>query len=154
VPCTKKCNRILEWTRHLLHLLFQTIVYRDHILYMFWCVLSRIVNQDTCGHNPVNRYMGCCTLVCHTFWSTFVPCNQGRLHVPCTKKCNRILVCGHICTDYCNYSCGPCKSRCQRRCRFATCVSTLITMRTSPLTSWFTWSTGIVTIVCAYVSTY
>jgi hypothetical protein len=39
----------------------------------------------------------------HQCSGTCSSCSQGRLHVPCTKKCNRILVCGHICTDYCNY---------------------------------------------------
>jgi hypothetical protein len=51
-------------------------------------------------------------------------CSQGRLHVPCRNKCNIILVCGHICRESCNYTCGPCKSRCQRRCPDLNLVST------------------------------
>ncbi|CAC5383772.1 unnamed protein product [Mytilus coruscus] len=63
--------------------------------------------EARCGHLV---QVGCCTKYDPSY------CSQGRLHVPFKEKCNRDLVCGHICKEYCNYRCPPCKQKCDRQC--------------------------------------
>ncbi|KAL5004105.1 hypothetical protein ScPMuIL_017561 [Solemya velum] len=49
-------------------------------------------------------------------------CLRGKVHVPCSSICHRILVCGHECMDRCaNNACPPCQRACQNRCTHSKC---------------------------------
>ena len=49
-------------------------------------------------------------------------CNQGRLHIPCTEKCTRVLLCGHPCSSRnCANDCPPCKEQCPAGCVHGKC---------------------------------
>ena len=48
-------------------------------------------------------------------------CNRGRLHKRCQYKCDRTLVCGHICHFPCTPNCPPCMSPCTNSCVHSSC---------------------------------
>jgi hypothetical protein len=106
------------------------------------CMKSKYPNCTKTCHFPMN--CGLCSesvekVLPKCKHEIFMPCHRDPSLGICDRPCTFHISCGHRCQEYCTQPCN--------------CVSTLITMRTSPLTSWFTWSTCIVTIVCAYVST-
>ncbi|XP_028413341.1 NFX1-type zinc finger-containing protein 1-like isoform X2 [Dendronephthya gigantea] len=57
----------------------------------------------------------------HICTGTCGECKQGRLHKPCSSKCDRPLFCGHKCKVPCTKNCPPCPERCQNRCSHSKC---------------------------------
>ncbi|KAL3857878.1 hypothetical protein ACJMK2_012507 [Sinanodonta woodiana] len=52
----------------------------------------------------------------HSCFGTCGKCLQGRLHIPCRKKCTRILIRGHPCRADCTEVCPPCENVCLNEC--------------------------------------
>ncbi len=48
-------------------------------------------------------------------------CHRGRLHMQCKHKCDRTLVCGHICCYPCTPNCPPCVQACKNYCNHSRC---------------------------------
>uniref|UniRef100_A0AC34GMY9 Uncharacterized protein n=1 Tax=Panagrolaimus sp. ES5 TaxID=591445 RepID=A0AC34GMY9_9BILA len=48
-------------------------------------------------------------------------CRNGRLHISCTKECNKILFCGHECQSKCSKVCPPCSRPCETACGHNQC---------------------------------
>ena len=48
-------------------------------------------------------------------------CRMGRVHKRCGLRCDRVLVCSHLCKEPCPMSCPPCSLLCENRCVHATC---------------------------------
>ncbi|XP_041944382.1 NFX1-type zinc finger-containing protein 1 [Alosa sapidissima] len=62
------------------------------------------------------------TLKCgHPCPGTCHGCKRGRLHRPCNKKCQHVLVCSHQCHEPCTRDCPPCSRPCQNRCVHSAC---------------------------------
>lgn len=68
--------------------------------------LTKCGVQLRCGHP--------CPGTCHG-------CKRGRLHRPCNKRCQHILVCSHMCNEPCTRDCPPCNRPCQNRCIHSQC---------------------------------
>ncbi|KAK7498029.1 hypothetical protein BaRGS_00010617, partial [Batillaria attramentaria] len=61
----------------------------------------------------------------HDCPGTCVQCLGGRVHVPCTQTCGKILQgCGHKCPLPCGTKCLPCKERCSSECEHGSCSLT------------------------------
>ncbi|XP_062302008.1 NFX1-type zinc finger-containing protein 1, partial [Osmerus eperlanus] len=63
-------------------------------------------NALKCGH--------ACAGTCHS-------CHQGRYHVSCVHRCQRLLVCSHTCREPCTRDCPSCRMPCQNRCVHSVC---------------------------------
>ncbi|XP_064399168.1 NFX1-type zinc finger-containing protein 1-like [Halichondria panicea] len=66
---------------------------------------------------PCGALLDCehpCTGTCYT-------CKMGRLHIGCKSKCNRTLICGHLCDFPCTPSCPPCSKPCANFCTHRRC---------------------------------
>jgi len=62
------------------------------------------------------------TLNCdHVCGGTCGTCQQGKIHIACTSKCGRLLVCSHLCPEPCTKNCPPCKKPCGNRCVHGIC---------------------------------
>ncbi|CAF4986027.1 unnamed protein product, partial [Rotaria sp. Silwood1] len=48
-------------------------------------------------------------------------CRAGKLHIPCGEKCERELICSHICKATCAANCPPCSRTCETRCVHSRC---------------------------------
>ncbi|XP_050443204.1 NFX1-type zinc finger-containing protein 1-like [Adelges cooleyi] len=48
-------------------------------------------------------------------------CKQGRLHIPCKAKCNKVNVCNHTCDYPCKVICPPCNRSCSFSCVHSIC---------------------------------
>ena len=46
---------------------------------------------------------------------------MGRLHIQCKLKCERILICCHVCEENCNEDCPLCKKKCENHCKHSVC---------------------------------
>ncbi|KAJ0176718.1 hypothetical protein K1T71_007897 [Dendrolimus kikuchii] len=66
---------------------------------------------------PCNQDLACE----HVCSGTCATCHQGRLHAPCTQKCNQLNICGHPCVEPCNQICPPCNRPCEVRCQHSRC---------------------------------
>ncbi|CAF2793462.1 unnamed protein product [Rotaria sp. Silwood2] len=49
-------------------------------------------------------------------------CRAGKLHTPCGEKCERELICSHICKATCATNCPPCSRTCETRCVHSRCI--------------------------------
>lgn len=58
----------------------------------------------------------------HACQGTCGRCFQGRFHVPCSQRCERLLICSHKCTEPCPRNCPPCQQPCQNRCFHSKCM--------------------------------
>ncbi|RWS23941.1 NFX1-type zinc finger-containing protein 1-like isoform b precursor [Leptotrombidium deliense] len=97
-------------------------------------ICDKMVKAKTlCGHEEVEALCGvkndtsallehckgdCNTILkCkHQCEGTCAGCRQGRLHVKCGERCDRPLICGHICKSPCSSNCPPCKRDCEHIC--------------------------------------
>ena len=81
--------------------------------------------QDFCSRDPDKVICSepCkCLLDCeHECAGSCGTCQQGRLHVRCKNKCDRQLVCGHICKFPCTPNCPPCMDECTNYCKHSKC---------------------------------
>ena len=98
---------------------------------------SLVMKTLLCGHKAqvychlkVEEYTNKCNIECnqelacgHRCGGTCEQCHQGRLHIPCKKKCTHKLLCGHTCTSIicCAHSCPPCTRDCQFSCPHGPC---------------------------------
>ncbi|KAG4066118.1 hypothetical protein HA402_010320 [Bradysia odoriphaga] len=57
----------------------------------------------------------------HTCQGDCASCHQGRIHVKCNSKCERVLACGHVCKFPCSSLCPPCSDVCLLRCQHSKC---------------------------------
>lgn len=57
----------------------------------------------------------------HTCQGNCGACKQGNDHIPCQRKCNRTLPCGHPCASRCHQVCPPCFLPCQKSCMHSRC---------------------------------
>ena len=48
-------------------------------------------------------------------------CLSARVHVSCTARCDRTLLCGHNCTMSCAKNCPPCRKKCTNYCKHRKC---------------------------------
>ncbi|CAF4369011.1 unnamed protein product [Rotaria sp. Silwood2] len=48
-------------------------------------------------------------------------CHAGQLHVACGQKCERELICSHVCKAFCATNCPPCLRVCETRCVHSQC---------------------------------
>ena len=48
-------------------------------------------------------------------------CRMGRVHKRCGLRCDRVLVCSHLCKEPCPMSCPPCSFLCENRCVHTKC---------------------------------
>ena len=105
------------------------------------CVMKKckslVMKTLLCGHQAqvdchlnVEECTNKCNIECnqelacgHRCGGTCGQCHQGRLHIPCKKKCTRKLLCGHTCTSTicCAHSCPPCTRDCQFSCPHGPC---------------------------------
>ncbi|XP_068451312.1 NFX1-type zinc finger-containing protein 1 [Clinocottus analis] len=49
-------------------------------------------------------------------------CFQGRFHSPCLHKCDRLLICSHMCREPCTRICPPCERPCENCCVHSKCT--------------------------------
>lgn len=76
-----------------------------------------------------NKLLSRCEMPCrkvleceHVCAGTCGTCHQGRLHMPCQKKCGRVQICGHSCNVDCAKTCPPCNQKCEYRCKHSRCT--------------------------------
>lgn len=50
-----------------------------------------------------------------------IDCKGGLIHIPCQKKCRKILFCGHKCNRKCGEPCFPCRIECDYKCIHGKC---------------------------------
>ncbi|KAH9488056.1 NFX1-type zinc finger-containing protein 1 [Bulinus truncatus] len=48
-------------------------------------------------------------------------CLDGLIHVACEEKCQKTLPCGHQCQGYCGSQCLPCAQKCPNQCGHGPC---------------------------------
>ncbi|CAK1556370.1 unnamed protein product [Leptosia nina] len=68
-------------------------------------------------NKPCDTMLGCdhpCKGSCSKCW-------QGRLHEPCSSKCEKEIICGHWCMEPCNMICPPCNRPCEVSCPHSKC---------------------------------
>ncbi|XP_046375695.2 NFX1-type zinc finger-containing protein 1-like [Haliotis rufescens] len=118
--CLSECEEILECG----HKCGNLCGY-DHICY------ETVPKTWPCGHTGevlcTEKDQGRCLVRCdakllcgHTCEGFCYECNEGRLHVPCKKKCTKILICGHPCKASCS-RCPPCTLDCETACPHSKC---------------------------------
>ena len=91
--------------------------------------LELVKKELTCGHyRDIPCYQDVteakCSIKCtytfacgHERTGNCSDCNMGRLHIQCKLKCERILICCHVCEENCNEDCPPCKKKCENHCK-------------------------------------
>ena len=89
--------------------------------------------QGSCGHafsapcHALSESLPCTKpcdkiLSCdHLCAGTCGECMGGRLHAPCKSPCGRTLVCGHQCEEPCTRNCPPCAKPCENSCAHSRC---------------------------------
>ncbi|XP_078317033.1 NFX1-type zinc finger-containing protein 1-like isoform X3 [Crassostrea virginica] len=119
-PCTEKCSKVLKCGHTCTLKCFQDCD-------ILRCQEMINLNHPQCGHMVLvkccEKIDFQCTKKCskvlncgHTCKGNCQVCSNGRLHIPCKEVCNRKLVCGHRCSDICSNPCPPCDKICTRGC--------------------------------------
>lgn len=84
--------------------------------------------QDACFYQTQTEKPACRTpcvqkLKCgHPCRGNCAKCYQGRFHVLCFLRCERLLVCSHMCSKPCFCDGSSCKRRCENRCDHSKCL--------------------------------
>uniref|UniRef100_A0A914P238 RZ-type domain-containing protein n=1 Tax=Panagrolaimus davidi TaxID=227884 RepID=A0A914P238_9BILA len=78
---------------------------------------SSNVSSLPCPH-PCNTLLPDCEHLCQ---GTCGKCRNGRLHIPCSKSCNKIFLCEHKCDAKCSKVCPPCSKPCETACGHSQC---------------------------------
>ncbi|XP_023281831.1 NFX1-type zinc finger-containing protein 1 [Seriola lalandi dorsalis] len=65
------------------------------------------------------RYQLKCGHACH---GSCGKCHQGRFHFRCFHKCERLLICSHMCREPCTRDCPPCRRPCENFCVHSKCM--------------------------------
>ena len=48
-------------------------------------------------------------------------CRMGRIHKSCKLRCGRLLICSHVCKEFCRMPCHPCTRKCENHCVHSSC---------------------------------
>lgn len=83
--------------------------------------------EDACYYKMMDTEPKCRTpcqlqLKCgHVCPGSCARCFQGRFHLPCSHRCERLLVCSHTCKEPCTRDCPPCMMPCENCCIHSKC---------------------------------
>ena len=122
--CTNQCTKPLPCGHLCQEMCFQPCTVRCSV---------EMEKSLLCGHKvPVQCHLKpediSCPVPCeeqidcdHSCSGTCGECNRGRLHKRCQNKCERTLVCGHLCHFPCTPHCPPRLSHCSNSCVHSNC---------------------------------
>ncbi|XP_024125640.1 NFX1-type zinc finger-containing protein 1 isoform X2 [Oryzias melastigma] len=86
-------------------------------------------SQQGACHYKTQREQPICRVPCkhqlkcgHVCSGTCSSCFQGRVHVFCSHRCERLLICSHKCMEPCTRDCPPCQRPCENCCIHSKCM--------------------------------
>lgn len=104
-PCTSRCKVKVVLQLRCGHIQEGACFYKTHM-------------EDPECMTPCGQQLKCG----HDCRGTCGICSQGRFHKSCSDKCERLLICSHMCKEPCTRDCPPCQRPCENCCVHSKCM--------------------------------